>query len=182
MRRVLASCWFSFIMFLTGPLPDIRPVRRFRGWILRPCFRHCGKRLEICTNANVVYTTNVWIGDDVLLAYGCWVQGVGGVTIEDEVMLGPYTILASSLHTLKDGSYKRGVPRRAPIVLKRGAWTGSHVVINAGRTVGRGSACAAGAVVTKDVPDFVVVGGVPARIIQTTTGENAARELSGSAV
>jgi len=161
--RMLKYAWFIFIMKLTGFLPDFVPVMRLRGFLLRPCFRRCGRNFQICSHAMIVYTSNVSIGDDVYIAYGCWIQGLGGVTFEDQVMLGPYTILASSNHTLMDGSYRFGPPRMAPIVMKRGSWTGAHVVITPGVTVGAGAACAAGAVVTKDVPDYAIVGGVPAR-------------------
>jgi len=130
-------------------------------------------RLDICWGVNVVYPTRVELGNDVLLAYGSWVQGFGEVRIEDEVMLGPYTVLASSNHTKLDGSYRKGPPDAAPIVLKRGAWTGSHVVVTAGVTIGRGAACAAGAVVTRDVPDHAIVGGIPARVLRMTSEDGA---------
>lgn len=155
-------------MRLTGWLPDVRPVLRARGFVLRPCFRACGRDLQVCSGTMIVYPSNVSLGDHVFMAYGCWIQGYGRVTLEDEVMLGPYTVLASSDHTVKAGSYRFGDPRSAAIVMKRGSWTGAHVVITAGCTVGTGAACAAGAVVTRDVPDDTVVGGVPARPLTTT--------------
>jgi maltose O-acetyltransferase len=165
MKRLLAYCYFILIMKVTGLLPDLKPVMRMRGWLLRPCFRRCGRGFQICSNAMIVHTTGLTIGEDVYIAYGCWIQGYGGVTLEDQVMLGPYTVLASSNHGKKDGSYRFGGDEPAPILIKRGAWTGAHVVVTAGVTVGAGAACAAGAVVTKDVPDHAVVGGVPARVI-----------------
>ncbi len=169
MLRVLKYAWFFFVMKVTGWLPDFIPVMRFRGWLLRPCFQHCGRNFQICSHAMIVYTSNVSIGADVYIAYGSWVQGIGGVTFEDQVMLGPYTILASNDHTPVGGSFRFGHGRPAPIVMKRGSWTGGHVVVTAGVTVGAGSACAAGAVVTKDVPDGVIAGGVPARVLRSLT-------------
>ena len=70
-------------------------------------------------------------------------------------MLGPYTILASSDHTKQGGRSARGPGQRAPILLRRGAWTGAHVVVTAGVTPG-GAVLAAGAVVIKDVPDHTL--------------------------
>jgi len=157
--------WFFVAMKLTGFLPDVRPVMRLRGLLVRPCFRRCGRNLQVCSNVMIVYTSNVSIGDDVYIAYGCWIQGIGGVTLEDQVMLGPYTVLASSDHQKIEGSYRFGSGRDRPIVLKRGSWTGAHVVVTAGVTVGAGAACGAGAVVTRDVPDHTRVGGVPARAL-----------------
>ena len=113
----------------------------------------------------IVGSSNVSIGDNVYIAYGCWIQGSGGVILEDEVMLGPYTVLASANHTKKNGSYRFGEGSQVPIVLNRGSWTGAHVVITAGVTVGCGAACGAGAVVVRDVPDDSVVAGVPAKCV-----------------
>jgi maltose O-acetyltransferase len=170
--RVAKYCWFIFVSWSTRMLPDLTFVMRFRGFLLRPCFQRCGRNFQICSNAMIVYSVNMSIGDDVYIAYGCWIQAVGGVALEDEVMLGPYTILASSDHTKQSKSFRWGPGRRAPILMKRGAWTGAHVVVTAGVTVGAGAACAAGAVVTKDVPDHAVAGGVPARILKTAAPED----------
>lgn len=165
MKRILQYCWFVFIMRATGWLPDLTPVMRLRGFLLRPAFERCGRNFQICSHAMMVYTSRVAIGNDVYIAYGCWIQGYGGVTFEDQVMLGPYTILASSNHTRRDGAYRFGPPAAAPITMRRGSWTGAHVVVTAGVSVGAEAACAAGAVVTKDVPDGATVGGVPARVL-----------------
>jgi len=170
--RIIKYCWFVFIMKLTGGLPDFKFVMRARGWLLRPSFARCGRNFQICSGAMIVYGSNVSIGDDVYIAYGCWIQGVGGVTLEDQVMLGPYTVLASSNHLKKDGSYRFGGGEHKPIVMRKGSWTGAHVVITAGVEVGPGAACAAGAVVTKDVPPHAVVGGVPARTIRDAPAES----------
>lgn len=165
MIRIVKYCWFVLVMKLSGFLPDFRVIMRLRGFLVRPCFRKCGRNFEICSNAMVVYSSNVSVGDNVYIAYGCWIQGVGDVTLQDEVMLGPYTVLASSNHQKGGDSYRFAVGLHKPIVMKRGSWTGAQVVVTAGVTVGAGAACAAGAVVTRDVPDGAVVAGVPARVL-----------------
>ena len=166
MMRIAKYVWLCLVLSATGWLSDLRPVLRFRGWLVRPAFKRCGKRFEIAGGVRILYSANVEIGDDVYIATGCWIQGYGGVSLASEVMLGPYTVLASNNHTKKNGSYRFGAHEPAPIALGRGAWTGAHVVIAAGVRVGKGVAVAAGAVVTRDVPDDTLVGGVPARIIR----------------
>jgi maltose O-acetyltransferase len=165
MFRILSYAWFTFVVGITGFLPDFWPILKLRGGLVRWCFKSCGRNLHVGTGVRVQFTNRVEIGDHVLLAHGCWVQGVGGVKLGDEVMLGPYTCVATNDHMKRNGSYRQGEGRKAPIVMERGSWTGSHAVLTAGVTVGAGSAVAAGAVVTRDVPPNVVVGGVPARII-----------------
>ena len=92
--------------------------------------------------------------------------------LEDMAMLGPFTVLASNNHTKKDGAYRFGPPQRGRITMCRGSWTGAHAVVTMGVTIGKGSAVAAGAVVTKDVPDNCVVGGIPAKVIKQADKQN----------
>ena len=152
-------------MKISEIFPDLVPVMRIRGKLLKPIFRKCGRNFQICSHSMILCPENVSIGDDVYLAYGCWIQGAGGVELNDEIMLGPYSILATSNHTKKDNSYRFGSPRLGPITMGKGSWTGSHVTVLAGVEIGKGAAIAANSVVSKNVPDAVVVGGVPAKTI-----------------
>ena len=166
MGRVIAYFWISFVVGITGVLPDSWPVMKLRGWLVRCCFKKCGRNLHIGHGVQILFPNRVEIGDNVLLTNGCWIQARGTVTIGSEVMLGPYTCLASNDHTKKDGAYRFGEGIPAPIVLGRGSWTGAHVVVTGGVAIGEGAAIAAGAVVTKDVPAHTIAGGVPARVIK----------------
>ncbi|MBE6056056.1 hypothetical protein FDB88_16830 [Clostridium sporogenes] len=65
--------------------------------------------------------------------------------------------------------YKR---KQAPVILQEGCWLGENSTILCGVTIGKCSIVAAGAVVTKDVPDYTIVGGVPAKIIKTINNKN----------
>ncbi len=185
MTRILAYTWFSLVMGFTGFMPDFTAVLKLRGWFVRACFRTCGRNFQIASGVRILFTTRVSIGRDVYIAPGCWLQGVGGIELGDEVMLGPYTILATNNHTKVGGSYRYGPGSAAPIRLGRGSWTGAHVVVTAGRMVGDGAAVAAGAVVTEDVPANGVVGGVPARILpqgdtSRGSGPGATGETAGN--
>jgi len=95
MGRIVKWAWFVFVMRLTGFLPDFKFVMRMRGFLVRPSFRRCGRNFQIGTNVSMIYTSNISVGDDVYIAYGSWIQGIGGVTFEDKAMLGPYTVLAT---------------------------------------------------------------------------------------
>ena len=89
---------------------------------------------------------------------------LGGITIEDDVMIAPKVVISSEGHPISiEERNKLAVGR---IHIKRNAWIGANVTILPGVTVGENSVVAAGAVVSKDIPDNVVVGGVPAKIIK----------------
>lgn len=165
--RGLVRTWLALVMAVTGILPDVWVVLKLRGFLVRWCFHSCGRNFQVAKRAEIIFATRMNVGNDVYIAYGCWLQGVAGITLGDEVMLGPYTVLATNNHSKQNGSYRFGSGSSAPIKLGRGVWTGAHVVVTAGVTIGAGGAVAAGAVVTGNVADHTIVGGVPARVIAT---------------
>lgn len=89
------------------------------------------------------------------------------ITIEDDVSLaGRNILLAHSDPTLPIREEKLIEPKIAPIKVERGAWVTAGVIILPGVTIGKNSVVAAGAVVTKDVPPYTIVAGIPAKVIK----------------
>ena len=166
MLRILKYIWFKWIMLITNCLPDFTVCLKLRGFLLKPAFKQTGKNFQIASGTIVNWSSNIIIGNNVFIANNCWIQGVGSVELEDEVMLGPFTVIASNNHSRKNGSYRFGSGQKGKVLLRKGSWIGSHVVITMGVTIGESSAVAAGAVVTKDVLANCIVGGVPAKIIK----------------
>jgi acetyltransferase-like isoleucine patch superfamily enzyme len=115
--------------------------------------------VEIGTGPNGV----VRIGDGVRLNYGVSVYAETAVTIGDRVRMGPYVMIVD---TDFHDPYERSVRQPgSPVVIEDDAWIGAKASILKGVRVGRGSIVGVGAVVTKSVPPFSVVAGVPARQI-----------------
>lgn len=112
---------------------------------------------------------NITIGKDVFINSGCHFQDQGGITIGDGSLIGHNVVLATINHDLSP--LKNRENHYAPIVIEDHVWVGSNATILQGVTVGRWSVVAAGAVVTKDVPPFTVVGGVPAKVIRRVDQE-----------
>jgi acetyltransferase-like isoleucine patch superfamily enzyme len=164
--RLLKYLWFHFIMSVTGWFPDLCPVMQVRGWLLRPCFKTCGRNLQVARQVTINFSSRMEIGHDVYIATGCWLHAWGGITLEDEVQLGPYAVLVTGNHTRARGSYRYGPSRLAPIRLCRGSWVGAHATVTKGVTIGCGALVAANSVANRDVPEFALAGGVPARIIE----------------
>ena len=105
------------------------------------------------------------IGKNVFINHACSFLDMGGITIEDEVLLGPRVNLVTENHPL-DPADRRALVCK-PIIIKRNAWIGAAATILPGITIGENAVVAAGAVVTTDVPANTIVGGVPAKIIKS---------------
>lgn len=116
---------------------------------------------------NINYGKNTTIGKNVFINHGCSILDLGGVTIDDDVLIAPNVTISSEGHPINPKERKTLVPN--PVRIKRNAWIGANATILPGVTIGENSIVAAGAVVTKDVPDNTIVGGVPAKIIKTIT-------------
>ncbi|MBC9914526.1 DapH/DapD/GlmU-related protein [Chitinophaga varians] len=110
------------------------------------------------------------LGRRVFINHACSFLDMGGITVEDDVLIGPKVNLITENHPLTPADRKALVTK--PILIKRNAWIGAAATILPGVTIGENAVVAAGSVVSKDVPDNVVVAGVPAKIIKTITPES----------
>ena len=96
----------------------------------------------------------------------------GRIVIGRNVSIAPHVVLVThsapnnSLLLLEHPEVRDRLVKERPIVIEDDAWLGAGVVVLPGVTVGRGAVVAAGAVVTRDVPPFTIVGGLPARVLR----------------
>lgn len=120
--------------------------------------------VTIFTPIYINYGKFISIGKNVFINFDCTFLALGGITIEDAVLIGPKVSLITENHPLHPEERKGLVVK--PILIKKNAWIGANVTILPGVTIGKNAVVAAGAVVSKDVPDNTVVGGIPARFIK----------------
>ena len=112
-----------------------------------------------CTNSSIKIKDNTYIN------HGCFLSGEGGLYIGKKVLIGPYSMFLSGGHEINDQeSIYHSKPTAKPIYISDDCWVGAGAKILGGVKLGKGCIIAAGAVVTKNVPDFAIVAGVPARI------------------
>ena len=107
---------------------------------------------------------NITVGKDVFINACCHFQDHGGVILGDGCQIGHNVVFATLNHGLAPEDRQTTYP--APIVLGKNVWVGSNSTILQGVTIGDNAVVGAGAVVTKDVPENTIVGGVPAKIIR----------------
>ena len=120
--------------------------------------------VQVLTPFNTDFGRNIKIGKDVFINKSCMFVDLGGIELEDNVLIGPEVKILSVNHPL-DPRNRRGVILKS-VKIKRNAWIGAGAIICPGITVGENSVIGAGSVVTKDVPDNCVYGGVPAKFIK----------------
>lgn len=130
-----------FEQMLNAPLPD-------RTYVMPPLQIDFGCQMQI--------------GRNVFINHGLCCMSAGGITIDDDVQIGPRVAMITTNH---DFSNRRTL-RCKGIRICRNAWIGACAVILPGVTVGENAIVAAGAVVTKNVEPNTIVGGNPARIIR----------------
>jgi acetyltransferase-like isoleucine patch superfamily enzyme len=111
------------------------------------------------------YGKNTRIGKNVFINFDCVFLDLGGITIEDGVMLAPKVSLLSEGHPVAVNDRQTLTAGR--IHIQKNAWIGANATILQGVTIGENAVVAAGAVVSEDVPANAVVGGIPAKIIKT---------------
>lgn len=136
---------------------------------IRDCLSEItGTEIDKSTTIFVPFYTNfgrhIQIGKNVFINHACTFLDLGGITIEDNVLIGPKVNLITENHPL-DPASRKSLDLKS-ILVKRNAWIGAAATILPGVTIGENAVVAAGAVVTKDVPGNTIAGGIPAKIIR----------------
>ncbi|MDO4930898.1 MAG: sugar O-acetyltransferase [Bacteroidales bacterium] len=104
------------------------------------------------------------VGKGVFVNFGCTFLDRGGITLDDDVFIGPGVQILTENHP-ENPRLRRNVYTR-PVHVKRGAWIGANAIVLPGVTIGENAIVGAGSVVPKDVPDRAIVVGNPARFVR----------------
>jgi acetyltransferase-like isoleucine patch superfamily enzyme len=121
--------------------------------------------VAVFTPLYINYGKNTKIGKNVFINFDCVFLDLGGITIEDNVLIAPKVSLLSEGHPVSPAERQSLIPGH--IHIKKNAWIGAGAIILPGVIIGENAVVAAGAVVSKDVPGNTIVGGVPAKIIKS---------------
>ncbi len=105
------------------------------------------------------------LGKNVFINHACSFLDIGGISVDDDVLIGPNVSLVTENHPTDPNDRKTVLLK--PIVIKRNAWIGAGATILPGVTIGENSVVAAGAVVSRNVPANTVVAGVPAKVVKS---------------
>jgi len=119
------------------------------------------------------YGYNIHTGKNVFFNFNCCVLDVMPVTIGSNVLIGPNVQIYTATHPLDARTRNTWLESAKPVSIGDSVWIGGGAVICPGVTIGNGVVIAAGAIVTRSVPDNVLVGGNPARIIREIDNSGA---------
>lgn len=142
-------------------------IRKIRSCVGKYIFEDCGKNINIERGANFGTGGGISIGNNSGLGVNCKIRGP--LNIGDNLMMGPDVLIYTSNHNIS----RTDIPMRgqgsAPskrVEIGNDVWIGARVIILPGVKIGEGSVIGAGAVVTKNVEAFSIVGGNPGKLIR----------------
>ena len=167
-RKLLILMYYGFARHIPyQPLPGYRFGNWLRSWIAKHLFRKTGKNIVIKHGAYFADGRNIVMGNYSQLGIDCKVEN--DLVMGDYVLMAPEIVIYSSMHEYIDVNVPvmlQGAGEKKPVIIGNDVWIGLRVIIMPGIKIGNHVIIGAGAVVTHDIPNYAVVGGVPARIIR----------------
>lgn len=134
--------------------------------IIKKLFKNTGDTFTIEPNFWCDYGYNISIGDNFYSNHNLTILDCAEVTFGDNVFIGPNTSFYTAEHPIDAEERNKGIEFAKPIKVGDNVWIGGSVTVLSGVTIGDNSVIAAGAVVTKNVPEDCVVSGCPAKIVK----------------
>lgn len=134
--------------------------------VVNKLFKQVGKDFGIEPPFFCDYGYNISIGDQVFINFNCVILDINAVNIGDRSMLGPGVHIYAATHPIDAKTRGSFLEFGKPVTIGEDVWIGGGAIICPGVNIGDRSIIAAGAVVTKDVSNDVIVGGNPARVIK----------------
>ena len=152
-------------------LLSLKIINRIKMLLLRRAFGSYGNNFIFDPNGLYSYD-KIKVGNDVFIGYKAILLTISSITIVNKFMFGPrVTILGGDYNTSVIGKHMKDISTKLPendqpVVIEDDVWIGANSTIMKGVRIHEGAIVAAGALVTKDVPSFAIVGGVPAKVIK----------------
>ena len=179
MRKLTDLFWFALYTIVARYLPCsyARLGGGFSRWLRYTCcrrlFASCGEHVNV--ERGVTCGRRVWIGNHSDLGINC--QVYGEIHVGNHSFMGPDVVIYTVNHRfdrLDVPMMYQGTSQEKPVVIGDDVWIGARVILLPGVHIGSHSVVGAGAVVTKDVPEWAIVGGNPARVLRSRKGSEIA--------
>ena len=148
-----------------------------RNKIMKELFGAVGEKVWIEPDFRCEYGSNIFIGNNVYINFGCIILDCAKISIGNDVLFGPNTGLYAANHAIDAEQRLNGNCLGKPITIGNRVWLCGDVKIVGGVTIGDNSVIGAGSVVTKDIPSGVVAAGNPCRVIRKITEADKTKYL-----
>ncbi len=165
--------FFNYVLdleLLTVRLVGFVPIYSVRWLIYTSAGVKIGRSSHLHMGTQFFNPSNVSIGKGSVIGQNAFLDGRDTLRIGDHVDIASDVMIYNSEHTIHSEDF---YPIHASVVIEDYVFIGPRAIILPGVKIGKGAVVGAGAVVTKDVPEYMVVGGVPARVI----GERKVKSL-----
>lgn len=167
-KTIVTCLYYGFAFYLPETDAPFGVLsQRLRNFCIRRMLNSCGRSPRVNTRAHVGSGRRVSMGNNCNLSPGLRV--IGDLTLGNDVMMGPEAVFISYNHETKDFTIPmraQGATESRPIIVGNDVWIGMRAMIMPGVRIGDHAIIAAGSIVTKDVPEWAIVGGNPAKIIK----------------
>lgn len=160
-RRIL-NWYLDLELLCVHFVSDFFVLHQIRHFIFKIVGVKMGKGSRIHMGVRYFSPRGVRIGDDTIVGYRTFLDGRAPLNIGSHVDIASEVMIYNSEHDLGSENFSA---IEAPVTISDYVFIGPRAIILPGVKIGKGAVVAAGAVVSKDVPDFTIVGGVPAREI-----------------
>jgi len=144
-----------------------RYCKAIRKFCAKPLFKYSGKNINIEKGAKFGYGENISIGNNSGIGVNASIPP--DTIIGDDVMMGPDCIIYASNHKYSDITIpmnKQGHEASKQTIIGNDVWIGGKVIILPGKIIGNGVIIAAGSIVTKNLEEYGIYGGNPAKLIK----------------
>jgi len=180
-RVFCLAAYYAFLQYLpTSPSPGHEFAYRLRRAAVRRIFKSCGDDVIVKSRAYFGTGKDVIVGNRSQLGRG--LRADAHLHLGDDVVMGPDVIIMSWTHDISRTDVpinQQGSIGPNPVVVGNDVWIGARVILLPGVRIGDHAVIGAGAVVTKDVPAYAVVGGVPARVLYYRGGVHHQNRCEG---
>ena len=146
--------------------------KAFRAFLCRHIFQHCGKNVNVERKANFGCGLGIELGDGSGLGVGCVIPC--DTRIGKFVMMGPKCRILNQNHNFDRTDIpmcNQGLGPKLHCVIEDDVWIGREVLITPGRLIRKGSIVGCGCVLSKDFPEYSIIGGNPPRLIRSRKAE-----------
>lgn len=162
MPRPLKAAYYAVTLFGNAFVNKL-PSRHLRRWFYQLLGAKIGRNSTPCRRVEVLLPRGLRIADNVAIGWFAELDARGGISIDHDTNISSHVKIITGSHDIDDPGFTADF---LPVRIGHHCWIGTGAMVLQGVTIGDGAVVAAGAVVTKDVPPYAVVGGVPAKVIR----------------